>query len=282
MCAQAALHARVARVVYGAAEPKTGAAGSVIDLFAEPRLNHQTTVTGGVLAEAGAAALQAFFARRRQALRASQPHPLRDDALRTPDGRFADVPGYPWVPHYVSDLPALGGLRLHHLDEGPEDAPLTWLCLHGSPAWSCAYRDMVPVFTAAGHRVVAPDLIGFGKSDKPKKAAAHTAAWHQRVLRELIERLDLRRVVLVAQAGDPIAAPLPREHPGRFLGQLAVAAPDTEGDPAYDAPFPDRGHRAGPRAFSAWMPAWAGSPVDGAAPPADVATARAALARFTH
>ena len=120
------------------------------------------------------------------------PHPLREDALRTPDAAFEGLPGYPWAPRYLSDLPALDGLRLHYLDEGPRNAPLTWLCLHGNPAWSYLYRHMLPVFLAAGHRVVAPDLIGFGKSDKPKKDAAHRFTWHRQVLLEFLERLDLR------------------------------------------------------------------------------------------
>ena len=163
MCSGAMLHARVARVVFGAPDLKTGVAGSVLNLFAQPQLNHHTQVQGGVLADECAALLRDFFKPRR--VNAS---PLRDDALRPPDSAFNNLPGYPWPPHYVSDLPALAGLRLHYLDEGPPDAPRTWLCLHGNPAWSYLWRHMIPVFTAAGHRVVAPDLIGFGKSDKPK------------------------------------------------------------------------------------------------------------------
>ena len=199
MCSGAVLHARLARVVFGATEPRTGAAGSVVNLFAEPRLNHHTAVQGGVLAKECAALLGDFFAQRRAQQRtlALAAHPLRQDALRTPEVRFASLPGYPWAPHYVSSLPSLAGLRLHCVDEGPKDAPLTWLCLHGSPAWSYLYRHFVPVLAAAGHRVVVPDLIGFGKSDKPKKAAFHTLAWHRQVLRELVERLDVRRVILV-------------------------------------------------------------------------------------
>jgi tRNA(adenine34) deaminase len=149
-------------------------------------------VQGGVLADECSALLQHFFRQRRQEIRMTAS-PLRDDALRTPDERFAGLPGYPWPPHYLSDLPALAGLRLHYLDEGPRDAPLTWLCLHGNPAWSYLYRKMIPVFLQAGHRVVAPDLIGFGKSDKPKKDAAHSFGWHRQVLLELVERLDLQR-----------------------------------------------------------------------------------------
>ena len=157
MCSGAMLHARVPRVVFGAPDPKTGAAGSVVDLFASRQLNHQTQLQGGVLADECAALLAAFFRERRSQQRAEAraAHPLRDDALRTPDACFAHLPGYPWPPHYVSDLPALAGLRLHYLDEGPQDAPLTWLCLHGNPAWSYLYRRMLPVFAAAGHRVAA-------------------------------------------------------------------------------------------------------------------------------
>jgi tRNA(adenine34) deaminase len=280
MCAQAALHARVARVVYGAAEPKTGAAGSVVDLFSNTRLNHQTQVHAGVLQAEGAALLVAFFAERRQAQRANNPHPLRDDALRTSDERFVGLPGYPWAPHYLSDLPSLAGLRLHHLDEGPQDAAITWLCLHGSPAWSHAYRAMIPVFLAAGHRVVAPDLIGFGKSDKPKKEGIHTRHWHLQVLLELMERLSLKRVVLVLPQGDVLAAALADAAPERFLGQWTVARPGSHDHAADAAPFPDRGHRAAPRAFSVWPDA--DTPRhDGIAPTPDEACARAALAHFS-
>ena len=193
MCSGAMLHARLARVVFGANDAKTGVAGSVLNLFAQPQLNHQTVVQGGVLAQECAALLGVFFAERRKHQRAQAlaAHPLRDDALRTPEARFADLPGYPWAPHYISDLPALAGLRLHYLDEGPQDAPITWLCLHGNPGWSYLYRHMLPVFAAAGHRVVAPDLIGFGKSDKPKKDAFHTLEGHRQVLLELPCRIAL-------------------------------------------------------------------------------------------
>ncbi|MCG2593546.1 tRNA adenosine(34) deaminase TadA [Ramlibacter sp. XY19] len=250
MCSGAMLHARLARVVYGAADPKTGAAGSVVDLFAEPRLNHQTAVQGGVLAEDCGALLSDFFRRRRQETR-STAQPLREDALRTPEQRFAGITGYPWAPNYVDDLPALAGLRLHYLDEGPGEAPLTWLCLHGSPGWSHAFRDMIPELLAAGGRVVAPDLVGFGKSDKPKRESAHGLAWHVQVLRELVERLDLRGVVLVAQqAAEPLARALAAVQPQLYRGLFVVQPGHDEGD----APFPDAGHRAGVRAFAAMTP----------------------------
>ncbi|MDP3833754.1 MAG: tRNA adenosine(34) deaminase TadA [Hydrogenophaga sp.] len=288
MCSGAMLHARLARVVYGAADPRTGAAGSVLNLFEHAQLNHQTVVQGGVLAEEGAQLLRGFFKERRV-----NPHPLREDALRTPDERFEGLPGYPWAPHYLSDLPALGGLRLHHLDEGPADAPLTWLCLHGNPAWSYLYRKMIPVFLAGGARVVAPDLIGFGRSDKPKKDSAHTFTWHRQVLLEFIERLDLHNLVLVVQDwGGLLGLTLPMEAPGRYRGLLVmnttlatgevplspgflawrtmcaqnpefdVARLFARGNPqmsagesaAYNAPFPDRGHRAALRAFPPMVP----------------------------
>ena len=297
MCAGAMLHARLDRVVFGATDPRTGAAGSVLDLFAQPRLNHRTQVQGGVLADECAALLHRFFRPRR--VNAS---PLRDDALRTPEAAFADLPGYPWPPHYISDLPALGGLRLHYLDEGPPDAPLTWLCLHGNPSWSYLYRHMIPVLTAAGHRVVAPDLIGFGKSDKPKKEGVHHFGWHRQVLLQLIERLDLRRVVLVVQDwGGLLGLTLPLAAPGRYVGLLAMNTLLATGDaplpagfvewrqwcaryPAYDiarllargnpqlspaecaayaAPFPDAGHRAATRALPRLVPEHPGD--DGAA-----------------
>ncbi|MBK6007748.1 tRNA adenosine(34) deaminase TadA [Ramlibacter ginsenosidimutans] len=292
MCSGAMLHARLARVVYAAADPKTGAAGSVIDLFAQKRLNHQTEVAGGVLADEGSSLLAEFFRRRRQEARMNA-QALRDDALRTPDERFANLPGYPWAPHYVSDLPSLAGLRMHYLDEGPRDAPRTWLCLHGNPAWSYLYRRMIPVLLANGDRVVAPDLVGFGKSDKPKRDAAHTFEWHRQVLLEFVERLDLRGIVLVVQDwGGLLGLTLPMEDPDRYRGLLVmnttlgtgdvplspgflawremnaknpgfdVARLFARGNPhmsaaecaAYNAPFPDAGHRAALRAFPAMVP----------------------------
>jgi tRNA(adenine34) deaminase len=292
MCSGAMLHARVRRVVYGASDAKTGAAGSVVDLFGQPRLNHQTQVQGGVLAEECGALLSDFFKTRREQQR-RETHPVRDDALRTPDRCFEGLPGYPWSPRYISDLPSLAGLRMHLLDEGPPDAPRTWLCLHGNPAWSYLYRKMIPVFLAAGDRVVAPDLIGFGKSDKPKKDGSHRFGWHRDVLLEFVERLDLKRIVLVVQDwGGLLGLTLPMADPGRYRGLLVmnttlatgdaplspgflawremcakqpefdVARLFARGNPqmsadecaAYNAPFPDRGHRAALRAFPAMVP----------------------------
>ena len=292
MCAGAMLHARLKRVVFGAPDPKTGVAGSVLNLFANTQLNHQTQVQGGVMSAECATLLQDFFqSKRESAKRDSQP--VRDGALRTPESRFSDLPGYPWQANYLNDLPSLQGLRLHYLDEGPKDAPLTWLCLHGNPSWSYLYRKMIPVFLAAGHRIVAPDLIGFGKSDKPKKETAHSFTWHRQVLLEFIERLDLQRMVLVVQDwGGILGLTLPMEAPARYAGLLVMNTTLATGDialspgflawremcakqpdfdvarlmqrgntgmtanecAAYNAPFPDRGHRAALRSFPFILP----------------------------
>jgi tRNA(adenine34) deaminase len=301
MCSGAMLHARLKRVVFGAADPKTGAAGSVVNLFGQGQLNHQTEVLGGVLAQECGALLAKFFRTRRQESRAVAV-PLREDAVRPQDAQFAGLPDYPWPPRYVSDLPSLAGLRMHYLDEGPGDAPLAWLCLHGNPSWSYLYRKMIPVFLAAGQRVIAPDLPGFGKSDKPKKDSAHSFGWHRQVLLEFVDRLDLREVVLVVQDwGGLLGLTLPMAAPSRYRGLLAMNTTLGTGDAplspgflawremcarnpqfdvgrlfqrgnpqmsaaecaAYNAPFPDAGHRAATRAFPAMVPDRAGA--DGAA-----------------
>jgi haloalkane dehalogenase len=88
------------------------------------------------------------------------------EILRTPEEHFASLPGFTFAPHYVDNLPGYEGIRIHYLDEGPQDAKQVFLCLHGEPTWSYLYRKMIPVFTVAGHRSVAPDFIGFGRSDK--------------------------------------------------------------------------------------------------------------------
>lgn len=276
MCSGAMLHARLARLVYGAADPKTGAAGSVLDLFAHPGLNHQTRVHSGLLADECGALLAAFFRQRRKQQRSAAlaGQRLREDALRTPEAAFSDLPGYPWAPHYLNDLPALAGLRMHYLDQGPARAQRTWLCLHGVPAWSYLYRHLLPPLLAAGDRVLAPDLIGFGKSDKPKKDSAHQFGWHRQVLLEFVARLDLRGLVLIGQGlGAQLALTLPMAAPQRFAGLLLMHPVAGAGAPvshrpgrllaranpqlgaaecaAYDAPFPDRGHGAALRAFAA-------------------------------
>ncbi|HVO05757.1 MAG TPA: alpha/beta fold hydrolase, partial [Burkholderiaceae bacterium] len=119
--------------------------------------------------------------------------------LRTPEERFRDLPGYPWEPRYFDDLPGLKGLRVHYLDEGPPRASVTALCLHGNPSWSYLYRHMIPLFCNAGVRAVAPDMIGFGRSDKPSETEWHTFGKHRAMLMHIIERLDLKNILLVCQ-----------------------------------------------------------------------------------
>ncbi len=240
MCVGAMLHARLKRVVFGAPDPKTGAAGSVLDLFSETRLNHHTQVRGGVLPDECSALLQDFFKQKRENSRVNGS-PVRDDAVRTPDAQFDHLPDYPWPAHYLSNLPALAGLRMHYLDEGPRDAALTYLCLHGNPAWSYLYRKMIPVFLAAGSRVVAPDLIGFGKSDKPKKDAFHHFAWHRQVLLEFVDRLALENVALVVQDwGGLLGLTLPMadaQHERRYSGLLVMNTTLGTGDIPLSAGF---------------------------------------------
>lgn len=247
MCVGAMLHARLKRVVFGAAEPKTGAAGSVVNLFALDQLNHQTLVQGGIMAEEGAALLQHFFKHKRTQMR-FHCSPLRDDAVRTPDSRFAALPDFPWQAHYLSDLPTLTGLRLHYLDLGPTDAPLTYLCLHGPATWSYLFRAMLPGLLAEGARVVVPDLIGFGKSDKPKKETFHQIDWHRQVLSELIERLRLANIVWILPNGDDLLE-LTQIHAVRCGDVRLLDITYDPLDAAYAAPYPDRGHRAALRAF---------------------------------
>ena len=115
--------------------------------------------------------------------------------VRTPDERFRDLPGWPFAPRYAELPDGDGGrLRVHFVDEGPRDAPAV-LLLHGEPSWAYLYRKMIPVFARAGHRVLAPDLIGHGKSDKFADEEAYSFGLHRAMLRAFIERLDLLRPI---------------------------------------------------------------------------------------
>lgn len=221
MCSGALLHARVDTVVYGAEEPKTGAAGSVLNVFGCPQINHQTKVVRGVLAEECAAVMASFFQERRAVHKAQAlaNHPLKDTALRNPDSAFADLPNWSYVPQLRSDLPALQGLRMAVVDEGPRDASITWLCLHGAASWGYVFAPWVPILLEAGHRVVIPDLLGFGRSDQPKRDKAHTAQWHVEVLQELLCDMDLRQVVLLGHGdGGRLGLAVAGEQPQRFVG----------------------------------------------------------------
>jgi pimeloyl-ACP methyl ester carboxylesterase len=211
------------------------------------------------------------------------------DALRTPDDRFADLPGWDYPPSYVDDLPGYAGLRAHYVDAGPVDAQHTYLLLHGEPTWAYLYRKMIPVFLDAGGRVVAPDFYGFGRSDKPARESDYTFDFHRDFLLALVERLDLTGVTLVVQDwGGLVGLTLPVDPefrprlerllvmdtalavgessgPGFDAWRAYVAAnPDLavgrllrRSEPslsaaeaaAYDAPFPDARYKAGVRAF---------------------------------
>jgi pimeloyl-ACP methyl ester carboxylesterase len=213
------------------------------------------------------------------------------DALRTPDERFHDLSGFSYEPHYLDDL--VGGLRMHYLDEGPRDAAHTFLCLHGQPTWSYLYRKMLPVFVAAGHRVVAPDFFGFGRSDKPTEDSVYTFTFHRDALIRFIERMELRNITLVCQDwGGLLGLTLPMDMPDRitrlFVMNTALATGQVDPGPgfkawkeyvannpdfsistlmkraapelddaecaAYEAPFPDVRYRGGARTFPLIVP----------------------------
>jgi haloalkane dehalogenase len=221
------------------------------------------------------------------------------ETLRTPDDRFASLPGYPFAPHYVE----VSGLRVHYADEGPRDAAPV-LLLHGEPSWSYLYRKMIPLITAAGHRVVAPDLVGFGRSDKPARREDYTYQRHVDWMRGVLDALDLRRITLVCQDwGGLIGLRLAAEHPERFARIVAANTFLPTGDrpagpaflawrkysqetpefhvggivrggcvtdlapeviAAYDAPFPEDRYKAGARQFPMLVPV---TPDDPAAAP---------------
>lgn len=131
---------------------------------------------------------------------------------RTPDERFAGLVGYPFEPHYVQ----LRGLRMHYLDEGPGTVG-TLLLLHGEPSWSFLYRNLIPTFVAAGYRCIAPDMIGFGRSDKVTDPAWYTLDTHVGMLRGLVEALDLQGITLVCQDwGGPVGLINAVDMPDRF------------------------------------------------------------------
>ncbi len=163
--------------------------------------------------------------------------------LRTPDDRFADLPDFPFAPHYADLDDGEGAtLRAHYLDEGPADASPV-LLMHGEPSWSFLYRRVIPPLVAAGHRVIAPDLIGFGRSDKPTEPADHSYARHVAWMRELVfDHLDLRDATFFGQDwGGLVGLRLVAADPDRF----ARVAVGNTGLPT--------GHGAPSDAFLAWQ-----------------------------
>jgi haloalkane dehalogenase len=213
--------------------------------------------------------------------------------LRTPENRFENLPDFPFAANYLEDLPGTLGCRVHYLDEGPSDADTVWLCLPGEPTWCYLYRKMIPVFVEAGHRVIAPDFLGFGRSDKPEDDAAYSFDLHRDTLLSLIKRLDLKNIQLVGQDwGGILGLTLPLDQPDRFTGLLVMNTMLASGDielskgflawrdfvaskpdldvgalmkrsvpkltdeeaAAYAAPFPDKRYKAGVRRFPQLVP----------------------------
>jgi haloalkane dehalogenase len=216
--------------------------------------------------------------------------------LRTHDDHFINLPGYDFAPQYFANP---NGLRMHYLDEGTKEAGKpVFLCLHGQPSWSYLYRKMIPVFATAG-RVIAPDLFGFGRSDKPTQEAVYTIAFHRQALIDLIVAQDLKNVTLVCQDwGGLLGLTIPYEMPDRFARLIVMntafptgeeslgpgfeawkvfnrSQPDMDlatlfkrGTPilsdaeaaAYAAPFPDVNYKAGVRQFPELVPTSTQSP----------------------
>ena len=214
--------------------------------------------------------------------------------MRTPDDRFANLPGYPWKPNYLE----WKGLRVHYLDEGKGQradarSTPTLLCLHGEPTWSYLYRKMIPPFLAAGWRVVAPDFIGFGKSDKPVEEDFYTFDLHRGFLLDFIEKLNLKNIAIAVQDwGGLLGLTLPMEAPQRYERLLIMNTALGTGDvplsdgfvawrdyvaktpsmdcgkllgracphlsaaeaAAYEAPYPDAASKAGVRRFPQLVP----------------------------
>ncbi len=210
-------------------------------------------------------------------------------ALRTPDSRFVNLPGFDFDPHYVE----VDGLRMHYVDEGPGDGPVA-LLLHGEPSWSYLYRHMIPPLADAGLRVVAPDLIGFGRSDKLPRRSDYSYERHVRWMQQFIEALDLQEINLFCQDwGSLVGLRVAAENEQRFarialgngglptgdqkvprvfhawrnfarfspwfpIGKIIQKATVTDLPDdvvaAYDAPFPSRRYKAGTRAFPMLVP----------------------------
>lgn len=225
--------------------------------------------------------------------------------LRTPEAQFKNLPNYAFAPNYIKlDSSAEPeGPRMHYVDEGPKDADPV-LMLHGEPTWSYLYRHMIPIVAAAGHRVIAPDLIGFGKSDKASKVSDYSYQRHMDWMTSFITKLDLKNITLVCQDwGSLLGLRLAAEQQSRFKaivvgnGMLPTGEEPTpkafkiwrafalnspwfpiariiesgsfktlskDERRAYDAPFPNKQYKAGARAFPALVPTSPSDPANAA------------------
>jgi haloalkane dehalogenase len=174
-------------------------------------------------------------------------------ALRTPDARFANLPGYPFAPHYREVADGEGGaLRVHCVDEGPRGARPV-LLLHGEPTWSYLYRKMIPGLVARGHRVLAPDLVGFGRSDKPAQKTDYSYARHVAWMRDWLRQLDLADAVFFGQDwGSLIGLALVAQEEARFRG--VVIANGALPDPAHpERMLAARSRAPDPDSFARWQ-----------------------------
>ena len=193
MCSGAIFHSRLSRLVYGATDPKTGSAGSVTNLFEIPQLNHHTVVVSGTLADQCAQQLQSFFQKLRST-KSKNKFPLREDALRSNEADFSVFHdflknGCFWM--------SSEGWRVHYIDASDVNASKTMLFLHDFPFWSYQSVKILDKLKSFGYRVIAPDLIGCGLSDKPKRSDWHCAPNHAKVVGELINYLEVNSLEVV-------------------------------------------------------------------------------------
>jgi haloalkane dehalogenase len=214
--------------------------------------------------------------------------------LHTPEQAFSAISDFPYAPNYaeVRDARTATPLRIHYIDEGPRDAPIV-LMMHGEPTWCYLYRHMIGPVVAAGYRVIAPDLVGFGKSDKPAAKTDYSYARHVDWMRQWLEGLGLTDITLACQdwgsliglrlvaamperfravalsnGGLPEGGPAPRAFAiwrafskwspvfpiGKIIAKGTKRALSAEEIAAYDAPFPDASYKAGARIFPSFVP----------------------------
>ncbi len=211
------------------------------------------------------------------------------ELLRTPEERFENLLDFPFEPHYLE----INGIRIHYVDEGPKDAEII-LMMHGEPSWSYLYRHMIPIIVKAGYRAIAPDLVGFGKSDKPSKQSDHTYRKHIEWISKWVIVLDLKRItlfcqdwgsliglrvaienqerfdrIILANGGLPtgeqklskaffdwqeFSKTTPKFYIGRIIQGGTITKFPRAVTKAYDAPFPDEDYKAGPRIMPSLVP----------------------------